>query len=393
MLTLYILLWIGFFIIAYSYAIYPILLYVIALFKKPNTQSKEHNTNDLPTITLFVTAYNEEKYVCKKVQNSNNLIYPKHKLKQIWLTDGSTDKTNELLAKHTNITVHHNPQRKGKTNAINRGMAFVDTDLVVFSDANTMLNKDALINMAKHFDNKQVGCVAGEKRIETKQKDSMASYGEGFYWRYESKIKKLDAIVGSTIGAVGELFAIRTSLFTPINDDSILDDFIISMQIAMQGYKIAYSPNAFAIEKPSVNIDEEMKRKTRIAAGSIQTLIRLKELLNPLKYSCLSVQYISHKVLRWTIIPCLLPLLIVLNTIIIAQNQIPIPTIYYITAMLQATMYMLVIIGKMLKNKPIRINFIFIPYYFFIANYAMYLGFFKYIKGKQTVIWEQAKRG
>lgn len=389
MLMLYCLFWIGIFLIAYSYVIYPALLWIISktLKKEVVTEYKEEN---LPTLTLFISAYNEEKYVKEKVENSQQLIYPKDKLKQVWLTDGSTDQTNELLANYPHIKIYHNAERKGKTNAINRGMQFVDTELVVFSDANTLLNPEALLNIARKFENKKVGCVAGEKRIFTKAKNNVAAFGEGFYWKYESFLKQLDARMGSTIGAAGELFGIRTALFSNIADDVILDDFLISMQIAMQGYKIDYSPNAFAIENPSANIDEEMKRKIRIAAGSIQATIRLKKLLNPFRYKLLSVQYLSHKVLRWLIIPYLLPLLFVVNFIIICQNEVP--TVYLFAAFFQMAMYLLVLLGKWLKNKSISLNFVFVPYYFFMANYAMYLGLFKYLKGKQTVIWEQAKR-
>lgn len=389
MFILYCLFWIGIFLIAYSYVIYPALLWFFSKRVKTEepTDSKEE---DFPTMTLFITAYNEEKYINEKVANSQELIYPKDKLKQVWLTDGSTDQTNELLANYPHISVFYNPERKGKTNAINRGMQFVDTELVVFSDANTLLNAEALLNIARKFENKKVGCVAGEKRIFTKAKNNVAAFGEGFYWKYESFLKQLDAKLGSTIGAAGELFGIRTSLFSNIPDDMILDDFLISMRIAMQGYKIDYSPNAFAIENPSANIDEEMKRKIRIAAGSIQATVRLKKLLNPFRYKFLSVQYLSHKVLRWIVIPYLLPMLIIVNLVIICQKKVP--NIYLITAFLQATMYILALLGKWLKNKNISWNFIFIPYYFFMANYAMYLGLFRYSKGKQTVIWEQAKR-
>ena len=383
--------WSLMFCIIYSYVLYPLLLQVL-VWLKPKKTNTAIDLSNLPSVTLFITAYNEQAYVDQKVENSNNLIYPKDKIEQLWVTDGSNDNTNKLLKKYPEVRVLFEAQRKGKINAMNRGMDYIDSDIVVFSDGNTLLGQETIMEIAKLFQNQKVGCIAGEKRIETKNKDAAASAGEGFYWKYESWLKNLDAKFGSTIGAAGELFAIRTSLFQKVESGTILDDFIISLRIAMQGYKVDYSQKAFAIEKASANVGEEMKRKVRIAAGSIQTLVRLAALLNLFKYKKLSFQYISHKVLRWVVVPLSLLGIIILNAYIIYANQFDFQNIYGVIGLLQLLFYIVVFIGHVLKNRSIQIRLLFVPYYFFMANLAMYLGFIKNIRGKQSVNWERAKR-
>jgi len=375
--------------IAYAYLLYPLLLLVITPFFKKKIFF-ELSTDNLPEVTLFVTAFNEEDFVDQKIKNSYNLNYPQTKLKLVWVTDGSTDNTNIKLSAYRDVTVYFEPERRGKISAMNRGMQFVSSDIVVFSDGNTLLDSNVIIEMVKLFQDKKVACVAGEKRILVSDKDDAAAAGEGLYWKYESWIKKHDAIVGSTIGAAGELFAIRRELFQAVESDTILDDFIISLRLAMQGYKIDYSTNAFATERASANVNEEMKRKVRIAAGSIQAIVRLKALFNIFKYKGLSFQYLSHKVLRWIFVPLFLPVLLILNFILFVNSSDF--TIYTLVFFLQLWMYLFILIGFILKNIDIRQKWLFVPYYFFIANLAMWLGFFKYLSGKQSVNWERAQR-
>lgn len=381
-----VLFWILIFFVVYTYIGYPILLLVISYFKnlrKVDVVNKEYE----PTVTLFVTAYNEEDYVDVKVANSIAIDYPKEKVKYVWVTDGSDDNTNNLLKKYPFIKVYFQPERNGKINAMNRGMQFVNSEIVIFSDGNTILSKDTIREIVNSFKNDNVGCVAGEKRIEMSDKDAAATTGEGFYWKYESWVKELDAKTGSCVGAAGELFAIRKDLFFNVPEDTVLDDFIISLTIAMKGLKIDYSPKAYAKEKASANIAEEMKRKVRIAAGSIQSLIRLKALLNIFKYGFLSFQYFSHKIMRWIVTPFSLVILFPVN-ILLANNS----SFYAFILIVHLLFYFFVSVGMFLSNRKIKFGILFVPYYFFIANLSMWLGFFRYIKGSQSVNWERAKR-
>lgn len=378
--------WLLIFLIFYSYAGYPLLLFILSKFKSGHT-FQENNEHYQPTVTLFVTAYNEQDFVDFKIANSLALDYPKDKIELVWVTDGSDDRTNDLLKQYPEVKVYFQPARNGKINAMNRGMDFVNSEIVIFSDGNTLLSSETVKEMVTRFKDKNVGCIAGEKRIQLSDKDSAAAAGEGFYWKYESWIKMMDAKTGSCVGAAGELFAIRKELFFKVAPDTILDDFIISLTIAMQGYKIDYSPKAYATEKASANIGEEMKRKVRIAAGSIQSLVRLKSLMNIFKYGFLSFQFLSHKVMRWIVTPISLMLLIPIN-IILAINYKG----YAILLLLQLFFYLFTFLGWILKDKKIGMSILFLPYYFFMANLSMWLGFFRYVKGTQTVNWERAKR-
>ncbi len=381
--------WILLFVILYSYVFYGIGLFFMRLSRKTG-KPPVYAYENLPDVTLFVAAYNEKDFVSKKVENSKTLNYPKDKIKYLWVTDGSDDGTPQLLEQFEEIDVLHEPQRNGKIGAMNRGMKYVQTPIVVFSDCNTLLASDAIIEIVTLFKDRNVGCVAGEKRIMQKKKDSAVGAGEGIYWKYESLVKRYESDINSTMGAVGELFAIRKELFSEVEKDTILDDFVISMRIAMKGYKIRYTSKAYAVESASVNITEELKRKVRIATGGIQAIRRLCPLFNIFRYGFLSLQYISHKVLRWTIIPWSLLLLIPINIILVLNDTAP----FYLYFLLgQSIFYMLVLLGKLLENMHTRIKFIFVPYYIFIMNISVVLGCIRYLTGNYSHNWEKARRG
>ncbi len=383
--------WIAAIIVLYTYIGYGLLLYLLVKIKE-----KRHPVQPLylqkptPTATLLIAAYNEEDIVDLKMENCNRLNYPKGKLNIVWVTDGSTDNTNLKLAEYPEITVLHLPERKGKTAALNRGMQYIHTPFTVFTDANTMLNQEAIREILTPFSDPAVGCVAGEKRIVVEDKDNAAAGGEGFYWRYESKLKSWDSRLYSTVGAAGELFAIRTSLFKTMPEDTLLDDFVLSMSIASQGYKIAYRDAAYAIESASADIGNEQKRKVRIAAGGLQAIWRLLPLLNIFRHGILSFQYISHRVLRWSITPVLLFLLFPLNILLVSLK--PEQTGYMILLVLQSLFYLMAIGGSILQRRHIKVKILFIPYYFVFMNLNVIKAFFYLQKHKGTGAWEKAKR-
>lgn len=382
--------WVCIFILFYTFIGYGILLYFLVkirqAIKGPRIVTKD--LNNLPSLTLIVAAYNEESIIEDKILNTFSLDYPAAKCSYIFITDGSSDDTPQIVARYREIKLMHSEERKGKVSAIHRAMQKVTSDIVVFTDANTMLNKDALVNIAKHYSDKTVGAVAGEKRVSISE-NSDATAGEGIYWKYESFLKKLDSELYSVVGAAGELFSIRTKLYQPISADTILDDFMISLLIASKKYRVVYEPQAYAVENSSANTKEELKRKVRIAAGGIQSIIRLKKLLNPFLYPVLSFQYISHRVLRWTIAPFCLLLIFVLNIIIVLQDNM---AVYTFLLLGQILFYLAAVTGRVFESRQLKLKLFFVPYYFCLMNYAVLKGIARYFLKKQSAVWEKAER-
>lgn len=382
--------WICIFLVFYTYLGYGILLFLAVKIKEFFSKRTYYPLPAiLPDITLFIAAYNEEKVVKEKMANCLALSYPAEKLKIVWITDGTTDSTNQLLSAYPQATVLYEAPRGGKTAALNRGIKYITTPLVVFTDANTMLNTEALLEIVKQFANPKVGCVAGEKRIMQKETET-ATAGEGIYWKYESILKDLDYRLYSAVGAAGELFAIRTALFEIMPRDTLLDDFILSLRIAQKGYKIAYCKDAYAVESASLDMREEEKRKVRISAGGLQSIWRLRSLLNIFRYGILSFQYISHRVLRWTITPILLFLLLPLTIVLAISNE---HTLFYtIVLILQLLFYGMALLGYRMEKKQLRNKLLFIPYYFLFMNINVIKGYFFLRKNKGNGAWEKARR-
>lgn len=379
-------------LVFYTYLGYGIILWALVGIKRIFVKEKsEPVPEELPEVTLFITAYNEEQVVDEKMQNCRELDYPKEKFKIVWVTDGSCDATNERLKAYPDATVYYSAGRMGKTAAMNRGIKFVTTPIVIFTDANTFIHPQAVREMVRCFNNPKVGCVAGEKRIHMHTKDGAATGGEGMYWKYESFLKKLDAQLHSAVGAAGELFAIRTALYEQMPNDTLLDDFVLSLRIAMKKYIIAYCDKAYAMENGSASMKEEEKRKVRIAAGGLQAIYRLRGLLNPFRYGILSFQYVSHRVLRWSVTPIALFSLVPLNVLLIVGNKHP--HLYIILLALQLLFYAGGGYGYYLSTKSVKNKLLYVPYYFLFMNINVIKGF-SYLKrkSKNDGTWEKARR-
>jgi len=386
-----IILWLSLLVTFYAFFGYGILLFILIKIKRILHGRAFLPLIDfatLPSCTLVVAAYNEEDLIEEKIKNSLALSYPKNKLEFVFITDGSTDGTAKIAGNYTQIRHLHSDERKGKIAAVHRAMDTVTTEVVVFTDANTFLNTEALLNICRHYTDKKVGAVAGEKRVFSTGADATA--GEGFYWKYESKLKAWDSELYTVVGAAGELFSIRKELYQPVSPDTILDDFMISLLVAGDGYRVIYEPEAFATESASQNVSEELKRKIRIAAGGIQSILWLKSLLNPFKIPVLTFQYVSHRVLRWTIVPFLMILALLLNLIIVFEGSVELT--YQVLLLAQVAFYLAAISGWILEEKHIKVKIFFIPYYFCMMNYAVIMGIFRFASGKQSAIWEKAKR-
>ncbi len=380
--------WVGVSIVVYSYLGYGILLYILVKIKKSVSSEKVFVEGFEPEVTLVVPCFNEADYIEDKIRNSLALEYPAGKLKFIFISDGSNDDTHERVKKYPEVLALHEDARNGKAAAMNRAMKFVKTPIVVFCDANTDLNPEAIREMVKHYADPKVGAVTGEKRIITKDKENASGAGEGIYWKYESFLKQLDSDFYSIVGAAGELMSYRTELYRELPKDSLLDDLMQSMQIANDGYRVIYEKNAWAAETASANVGEELKRKVRIAAGAFQSMSRLPKAFNLISNFRVAFLFISHRVLRWTLAPLSLLILLVSNFFLCFQ----VGGIYSFLLIGQLVFYSMALLGWYLANKQIKVKVLFVPYYFFIMNLCMYFGLIRFIRGKQSANWERAKR-
>ena len=371
--------WLCLTIVVYTYVGYGIVLYLLVLIKRLATKAKPlaDITDDcLPEVTLMVCAYNEEDIIAEKMDNTRRLDYPSDRLHLVWVTDGSNDNTNSLLAAYPDVKVIYSPERRGKAAAIKHGIKEIDTEIVMMTDANTMLNPGAVREIARLMQDPRVGCVSGEKKVMARSDSDEAAQGEGLYWKYESTLKRLDSELYSAMGAAGELCVIRRQLMTEIPDDTLLDDFIISMEIVKKGYKIAYTSNAYAMEYGSADLHEESKRKRRIAAGGLQSCWHLRSLMNPLRHPVVAFQFVSHRVLRWTITPACLFALVPLNTLLVLSGE---GIVYTIIWILQILFYASAAAGVRISK------------YFVFMNLNVFRGM-AYLFNNSTGMWEKAKR-
>ena len=371
--------WLCLAIVVYTYVGYGLILYLLVFIKRLAIKAKPlaDITDDcLPEVTLMVCAYNEEDIISEKMSNTHSLDYPADRLHLVWVTDGSTDNTNSILSTYPDVKIVFSPERRGKSAALKHGIKEVSTEIVMMTDANTMLNPEAIREIVRLMQDPKVGCVSGEKKVMAKSDSDEAAQGEGLYWKYESTLKRLDSELYSAMGAAGELCVIRRQLMTDIPDDTLLDDFVISMEIVRMGYKIAYTSKAFAMEYGSADLHEESKRKRRIAAGGLQSSWRLRSLMNPLRHPVVAFQFVSHRVLRWTITPVCLFALIPLNSILVLSGE---GIIYTIIWILQILFYASALAGMRISK------------YFVFMNLNVFRGM-AYLLNNTSGTWEKAKR-
>lgn len=381
------------FIVFYAYVGYGILLWILIKLRQALGGGKREVAilpDPVPGATLVVPCFNEADFLKEKISNCYALDYPMEKLEILFITDGSTDHSGEILKAHPRIKHMHSPERRGKIAAMHRAVGEVKHDLVIFCDANTSLNPEAIRNIIRHYSNPKVGGVAGEKQVISRDGTNKAGSGEGFYWKYESFLKKLDSEYYTVVGAAGELFSFRKELYEKPDEGTILDDFILSLRVCMKGYRVVYEPAAIASEAPSYSLADERKRKIRISAGGFQSVVMLSGLLNIFRYGKVSFQYISHRVLRWVVCPFLLPVILVLNIILALKSP---SVLYDILLVTQILFYALAGLVSIVKVRVGIIKLLLIPYYFVFMNLSLYQGFFRYLRGNQTVLWEKAKRG
>ncbi|HLK60186.1 MAG TPA: glycosyltransferase family 2 protein [Chthonomonadaceae bacterium] len=383
MLSFAIVFWVAWGLIAYTYVLFPILLagIVSQLGRRSGAQEPEAETTapELPRVAMVVAAYNEAKVIAAKLSNTWSIDYPAERF-QIYIgSDGSSDGTNEILSQCDDKRLHASlfTERRGKISVLNDLMRKVDADIVVMSDANTMFAPDAVRKLVAHFRDPKIGCVSGELSLE--QEGGVS--GEGLYWKYENWIKRNESRLGFLIGCNGGIFALRPKLYEPLPASTIVEDFVLSMRILERGYKVIIEPAAHATEPACATAKAEMVRKIRIGAGNWQALGLNRAVLHP-RFGLRSFAFWGHKVLRWMV-----PLffLISLGACIALLGQ----TFYRVALALMVAGALLAVcasypaIGSRLPRitRPIS--------YFYLMNYALLRGFFRFLFGTQRVTWDK----
>ncbi|MFN2190326.1 MAG: glycosyltransferase family 2 protein [Candidatus Promineifilaceae bacterium] len=372
MIALQILFWLSITIVSYTMFGYPLLSALAArLCQRPVRWKPIY-----PAVSVIIPAYNEDLVIEAKIKNTLELDYPADKLEIVVAADGSDDRTVKLASGYTGVLVLHQIERRGKAAALNRAVPYAQGDIIVFTDANASLNKGALIAIAGSFADPQVGGVAGEKKVIGRE--------EGLYWRYESSLKQSESTIGSVVGAAGEIFAFRKTAFIPMDEDAIIEDFLMSVRLVESGWRVVYAPDAVASEYAPQNLKQDWNRRVRIAAGGFQSIQRLAHMLNP-RQGLFAWQFFSHRVLRWAVAPFMLPLALILNFFLSTKRS------YKLLLIAQVLFYGIALIGLVRRDSRPKSTLVGAIYYFCLANLAAIVGFFRYITGQQQVPWKKVR--
>ncbi len=382
--------WFCLFVIGYHYAGYPALLWLLARLRPQPTRQGQ---GLLPALSLIIAAYNEAEVVAAKVENSLALDYPPERLEIIFVTDGSDDGTPEIVATYAaqGVRLLHQPQRQGKSAAINRAAAQAGGDILLFSDANAFYLPDAPRMLVRHFADAQVGGVSGQKTIRGSHDRQQAAGGisdsSGVYWRYESAIKQWESAIGSTVGVVGEMMAVRRDLFHPIPADVINDDAYLAVRLCGAGARVVYEPAAVCWETAAESNQEEQIRRRRITAGRFQLLFRPR--VWPWRSPWMVFALFSHKFLR-----LLLPffLLGALGSSVLAVWRGRGGRLLRLALAGQAAALVLAVWGAWQERVGQRRRMPALAYFLLSSNWATMQGLVRYLRGQQTVLWQKAQR-
>jgi poly-beta-1,6-N-acetyl-D-glucosamine synthase len=374
------------FIIIYVYFGYPSLLNLVKS-NKINQDDPVGIADFQPTVALVIPAYNEATVIGQKLENSLAIAFPPDRLEIIVASDGSDDGTNEIVKEYAprGVLLRSFSPRAGKISVLNRTIPDARGEIVVLCDANVMFQTDALERLVAHFTDPRVGAVTGDVRIRSE--DAPFGEGEGLYYKYERFIQLQESALGSTVTVDGGMYAIRRELFRPLAADTILDDFIIGMNVALAGYRVIYDPRAVATENATLDVRQEFRRKVRIVAGGFRELLRGHGVPGP-RHPQLFWSYLSHKLLRWLVPWCLLAIFV--SSAILAFRE-GLGSLAAVLLLLQFVFYACALIGTTRPNArwPFVIG---VPFYFCMVNTAAWLGSIRGSLGVEQVTWRKAAR-
>lgn len=368
-------------IVAYVYLGYPLLLSAIRWLR--GRQYPRH-ASEQPRVTLMISAYNEQDVIGPKLRNCLELDYPRDRLEVLVISDASDDDTDRIVGEFAgdNVRLLRMPVRAGKTAGLNEAMTRATGEIVVFSDANAMYRPDAIAMLVRNFADPAIGAVVGESTYMDPTVSS--EHSEGLYWQYETGIKRLESQVGSVVGGDGAIYAVRKHLYVPMPADA-LSDFVNPLQIVRLGRRCIYEPDARSCERAADTYHKEFRRKVRIVNRGWRATMRMRELLNPMRFGMFSIMLISHKLLRW-LVPFFLFALLASNAVLLDEG-----VVYELSMAIQLICYALALAGFALRHRPSMPSLMSVPYYFTLVNVASAVGIVDALRGKKYTTWNTAR--
>jgi cellulose synthase/poly-beta-1,6-N-acetylglucosamine synthase-like glycosyltransferase len=381
--------WTCLFLVLYTYFFYPILLFgVYSLSQmrrdwrylgwRVDRRAKSIEESQLPPVSLVVAAHNEELVLPAKIKNCRELDYPADKLELIFISDGSIDRTNQILVDVEDHNVHALllTERNGKASAINRGVALAQSNILVFSDAATLFAPDAIRKLVRHFSDPSVGVVCGSLQFQASEESHQT---EGVYWKYESMLRLMEGRLGATLTASGAIYAIRRSCFVELAKDTILEDLMIPMQARKEGFRVLYDPEALAIDFAASSVAGEFTRRVRLAVGSFRALGDLFHI--PLKGFAI-LAFVSHKLLRW-IVPFLLLGMLTSSCLLLSSP------LYRAVLLTQVIFYLWAGVGYLFEQQASKVRFGLLGYFWLAMNLAFLVGFWRFLFSQRDSTWQR----
>jgi cellulose synthase/poly-beta-1,6-N-acetylglucosamine synthase-like glycosyltransferase len=369
--------------------IYPFVLFLIYSFTQAwrdlgylastrNRRIPTPSPSELPAISIIVPAYNEEKVLPGKIENLRNLDFPRDRLQVIFVSDGSTDNTEQILqgVKDENFECILLKQRQGKANALNQAVARAKYSVLVFCDASTLLEGDVVRKLVRHFAQPSVGVVCGAVVYRA---TADAQQTEGAYWKYESALRLMEARLGAILNASGCIYALRRDCYSPIPENTILEDFVIPMRARRLGFSVLYDPEAVAVEFPASSVSGEFARRVRLAVGSFGAL---GDILRVPWRGFTPFALISHKLLRWLVPFFALGLLA--SSVVLMHNRL-----YGLALAAQILFYIWAGLGFFLYEQMRRIRYGLMPYFVFAMHLAFVVGFVRCLVGSEKTVWQK----
>ncbi len=338
-----------------------------------------------PKVTYLITAYNEEKSIAAKLEQTLSLDYPRDKLEIIVASDGSTDRTDEIVKGFADRAVRliRVEGRLGKTEAQNRAVKLASGDVVIFSDATTRYERSAIRNLVRNYADPAVGAVSG--RYEYFNPTGAAiGIGSILFWKYENFVKTLQTNIKTITGCCGCIYSVRRAAYQPLPAD-IISDLVEPLKVLEKGYRIVFEPEAIAFEETTDRTGEEFQMRVRVVTRGMRGILYMKKLFNPLRYTFVSFQLFSHKVLRW-FIPLFLLFALTSNLFLIGQP------FYDVTLVMQLLFYALALLGFLAEKRNALTTPLAIPLYFVTVNIAAVVAMYRIWKGHRAVTWETMRK-